>query len=69
MANNLDTIPYEVLTGISSRVKRIYHKEYNIMQLTQEEQDMRNGKYGEVYAEAIDYIIQLGEAFDAGKTG
>jgi Alr-MurF fusion protein len=27
MANNLDTIPYEVLTGISSRVKRIYHKE------------------------------------------
>jgi alanine racemase len=27
MASVLDTIPYEVLTGVSSRVKRVYIKE------------------------------------------
>ena len=27
MAETLDTIPYEVLTGISTRVKRIYFQE------------------------------------------
>ena len=38
-----------------------------IMKLTATEQDMLNGKYGPVVAEAIDYIVQLGEAFDAEK--
>jgi alanine racemase len=27
MAGKLETIPYEVLTGISSRVKRIFYQE------------------------------------------
>ena len=27
MAEKLETIPYEILTGISSRVKRVYIKE------------------------------------------
>lgn len=27
MARKLDTIPYEILTGVSSRVKRVYYKE------------------------------------------
>lgn len=37
------------------------------MKLTSEEQEMLKGKYGPVVAEALDYIIQLGEAFDAEK--
>jgi len=37
------------------------------MKLTTQEKDMLNGKYGEDAAIAIDYIIQLGEAFDAKK--
>jgi predicted aconitase len=37
------------------------------MKLTKEEQAMLNGDYGAPVAEAIDYIIQLGEAFDAEK--
>jgi predicted aconitase len=37
------------------------------MKLTQEEKEMRQGNYGAAIAEAIDYIIQLGEAFDAEK--
>ena len=27
LAEKLDTIPYEILTGVSQRVKRIYYKE------------------------------------------
>ena len=27
LANQLGTIPYEILTGISFRVKRVYYKE------------------------------------------
>ena len=27
MANTLNTIPYEILTGISQRVKRVFFKE------------------------------------------
>jgi hypothetical protein len=37
------------------------------MYLTQKEQNMLDGKEGPVVAEAIDYIIQLGEAFGAEK--
>ncbi|MEM0360228.1 MAG: aconitase X, partial [Candidatus Diapherotrites archaeon] len=37
------------------------------MKLTKEEQQMLAGKYGKQKAEAIDYIIQLGEAFDAER--
>ena len=37
------------------------------MKLTKEEQAMLNGEYGAPVAEAIDYIIQLGEAFNAEK--
>ena len=37
------------------------------MILTKEEQDMLQGKNGPVAAEAIDYVIQLGEAFDAER--
>ena len=37
------------------------------MKLTAEEQAMLNGDYGAPVANAIDYIIQLGEAFDAEK--
>jgi predicted aconitase len=37
------------------------------MYLTPDEQAMQDGKYGPSVAEAIDYIIQLGEAFDAER--
>ena len=37
------------------------------MKLTEQEQAMLNGEYGAPVAEAIDYMIQLGEAFDAEK--
>jgi len=37
------------------------------MILTQDEKDMLNGKYGNIKAESIDYIIQLGEAFGAER--
>lgn len=37
------------------------------MKLTEKEQNMLSGKYGKAKAEAIDYIIQLGEAFGAEK--
>ena len=37
------------------------------MKLNQEEQAMLRGDYGAAVAEAIDYIIQLGDAFDAEK--
>ena len=29
LSDALETIPYEVLTGISTRVKRVYYQEYN----------------------------------------
>lgn len=37
------------------------------MYLTKEEKEMLDGSHGPVVAEAIDYVIQLGEAFDAEK--
>ena len=37
------------------------------MRLNEEEQAMLDGKYGDAVAIAIDYIIQLGEAFDAPR--
>jgi predicted aconitase len=37
------------------------------MKLTQQEQAMLDGAYGPAVQQAIDYIIQLGEAFDAEK--
>ena len=35
------------------------------MRLTEQEQGMLDGKEGPVVAEALDYLVQLGEAFDA----
>ncbi|MFH1004159.1 MAG: aconitase X catalytic domain-containing protein [Bacteroidota bacterium] len=37
------------------------------MNLTKEEQAMLNGEHGKVIAEAMDYIVQFGEAFDAER--
>ena len=37
------------------------------MRLTREEEAMLNGARGEVVAEAMDYLVQFGEAFDAER--
>lgn len=37
------------------------------MKLTDDEKKMLDGVYGEPVAKALDYLIQFGEAFDAGK--